>query len=406
MPARSTRWRRACSCSASTARPGCSPIWSGSTRSTRPPSGSASRRPRTTPRARLVERDGCRPRVDRVRRIDAGDRRAHRRHRAGAEHRERHQGRRQARLRPARAGEEVELAARPVTVSRFEVLGSSARSTGVVDLDVRVECSSGTYIRALARDLGAALGVGGHLTALRRTRDRTVRGRGRRRRSTRIVADALHRPGGCRGAALPGRRASTRSRPSTSGTARRSPVGSPADAAVVAAIAPDGRLVGLVDVRRRPWHGCSSTSRPTTVRPTRDRVVHHRAGRRGRRGRPALPRTRPRGPQAGRHHASARSSLVEAAAHRAARVAIVAPAVGNSPTGSLLEFYIYLSAALLIPPLAVVWALVERTRWSTVVLGVACLAVAVMVYRMSRSGPCRWPSASRDPADGPTPSLL
>jgi tRNA pseudouridine55 synthase len=64
-----------------------------------------------------------------------------------------------------RAGEEVVLAARPVTVSRFALL---ARRGG--ELDVEVECTSGTYVRALARDLGAALGVGGHLTALRRTR--------------------------------------------------------------------------------------------------------------------------------------------------------------------------------------------------------------------------------------------
>ncbi|WP_280340928.1 tRNA pseudouridine(55) synthase TruB [Nocardia neocaledoniensis] len=69
----------------------------------------------------------------------------------------------------ARAGEDVQLAARPVTVSRFQVL--ARRDVGdFVDLDVEVDCSSGTYIRALARDLGAALGVGGHLTALRRTR--------------------------------------------------------------------------------------------------------------------------------------------------------------------------------------------------------------------------------------------
>lgn len=68
-----------------------------------------------------------------------------------------------------RAGEEVELAAREVTVARFEVLGTR-RDGGYLDLDVVVDCSSGTYIRALARDLGAALGVGGHLTALRRTR--------------------------------------------------------------------------------------------------------------------------------------------------------------------------------------------------------------------------------------------
>ncbi|GAA2893057.1 tRNA pseudouridine(55) synthase TruB [Microbacterium esteraromaticum] len=68
-----------------------------------------------------------------------------------------------------RAGEEVELAARQVTVSRFDVL-ETRRDQDVIDLDVVVDCSSGTYIRALARDLGAALGVGGHLTALRRTR--------------------------------------------------------------------------------------------------------------------------------------------------------------------------------------------------------------------------------------------
>ena len=68
-----------------------------------------------------------------------------------------------------RAGEDVELPARPVTVSRFDLL-SVRRDGAVVDLDVAVTCSSGTYVRALARDLGAALGVGGHLTALRRTR--------------------------------------------------------------------------------------------------------------------------------------------------------------------------------------------------------------------------------------------
>ena len=75
----------------------------------------------------------------------------------------------------ARAGEDVQLKAREVTVSRFDVLAerratTGPASTGVVDLDVVVDCSSGTYIRSLARDLGAVLGVGGHLTALRRTR--------------------------------------------------------------------------------------------------------------------------------------------------------------------------------------------------------------------------------------------
>ncbi|WP_425546238.1 tRNA pseudouridine(55) synthase TruB [Agromyces tropicus] len=68
-----------------------------------------------------------------------------------------------------RDGEAVELAPRTVTVSAFELLDTRG-GDGWRDLDVRVACSSGTYVRALARDLGAALGVGGHLTALRRTR--------------------------------------------------------------------------------------------------------------------------------------------------------------------------------------------------------------------------------------------
>ena len=91
----------------------------------------------------------------------------------------------------ARAGQDVELAARPVRISRFEVLTPPRPAeclleetdtdnapdeqvpsgpVRVVDVDVIVECSSGTYVRALARDAGAALGVGAHLTALRRTR--------------------------------------------------------------------------------------------------------------------------------------------------------------------------------------------------------------------------------------------
>ncbi|MHA7305014.1 tRNA pseudouridine(55) synthase TruB [Arthrobacter sp. TMN-49] len=82
-----------------------------------------------------------------------------------------------------RSGEDVKLAARPVTIHSFEILGirrgtlppeqatEGLLDDGVsyVDVDVRVRCSSGTYIRALARDLGAGLGVGGHLTALRRS---------------------------------------------------------------------------------------------------------------------------------------------------------------------------------------------------------------------------------------------
>ena len=73
-----------------------------------------------------------------------------------------------------RGGDEVKLAARPLRIDRFDILGSIRRVThdanDFIDLDVIIDCSSGTYIRALARDLGAALAIGGHLTALRRTR--------------------------------------------------------------------------------------------------------------------------------------------------------------------------------------------------------------------------------------------
>jgi tRNA pseudouridine55 synthase len=69
-----------------------------------------------------------------------------------------------------RDGAEVLLPARPVTVTRFAALAERRPTPEMLDVDVQVACSSGTYVRALARDLGTALGVGGHLTALRRTR--------------------------------------------------------------------------------------------------------------------------------------------------------------------------------------------------------------------------------------------
>ncbi|MBO3731201.1 tRNA pseudouridine(55) synthase TruB [Glycomyces niveus] len=68
-----------------------------------------------------------------------------------------------------REGETVELKARRVTIASIEVL-AIRREGEFVDVDVDVSCSSGTYIRAIARDLGDVLSVGGHLTALRRTR--------------------------------------------------------------------------------------------------------------------------------------------------------------------------------------------------------------------------------------------
>ena len=63
-------------------------------------------------------------------------------------------------------------------------------------------------------------------------------------------------------------------------------------------------------------------------------------------------------------------------------VAIVSPFAGNPPSGSLLEFWTYLVSAALVPVAGAAWALIERSRWSTVIMGVAALAVAVMVWRM------------------------
>ena len=137
--------------------------WPWTPRPTPPRSGSARRRPRTTPRARPSPRpirppspttpiaDGIAALTgpilqvpSSVSAIKVDGRRAYAR---------------------VRAGEQVVLPPRPVTVAAFTLLARRG-----ADLDVAVECSSGTYVRALARDLGVALGVGGHLTALRRTR--------------------------------------------------------------------------------------------------------------------------------------------------------------------------------------------------------------------------------------------
>ncbi len=149
----------------------------------------------------------------------------------------------------ARAGEEVELAPRAVTVSRFEML-EERRDGPFVDLDVVVECSSGTYIRALARDLGTALGgstgVGGHLTALRRTAVGPFE-----------VADAVAVDAITTAAVLPPAEVAGRLFPSarlsqeqlvrlTQGKAVE--LEEP-DAPVVAALSPSGSLAGLVSLR-------------------------------------------------------------------------------------------------------------------------------------------------------------
>ncbi|MFI8594723.1 hypothetical protein ACIGCK_09905 [Microbacterium sp. NPDC078428] len=63
-------------------------------------------------------------------------------------------------------------------------------------------------------------------------------------------------------------------------------------------------------------------------------------------------------------------------------IAIIAPLAGNPPTGSILEFWVYLVSAVLLPLGGVAWALIERSRWSTVIMGIVALSVAVMVWRM------------------------
>jgi len=147
----------------------------------------------------------------------------------------------------ARAGEQVELKARAVEISRFQVL-ETRRSASAIDLDVVVDCSSGTYIRALARDLGDGLGVGGHLTALRRTRI----GRfdvGEAVAVDDIAGDALLDPADVAERAV-GRvdvsaaeAVDLRNGKRLEGAADRMP------GAHAAAIDPDGRLVGILERR-------------------------------------------------------------------------------------------------------------------------------------------------------------
>lgn len=142
----------------------------------------------------------------------------------------------------ARAGEEVVLAERAVTVSAFEVLGIARGEW--VDVDVRVECSSGTYIRALARDLGDDLGVGGHLTALRRTRigpfrvdDAVALEEG--------IADRMLHPAAV-ATALFERADLDAAQAVDLANGKRIPLtGGPG---TIAAVGPDGALVGLVEI--------------------------------------------------------------------------------------------------------------------------------------------------------------
>jgi tRNA pseudouridine55 synthase len=142
-----------------------------------------------------------------------------------------------------REGETVELPPRTVTISAIELLGI-ARGDGHIDVQVRVECSSGTYIRAIARDLGAALGIGGHLTALRRTRIGPFLIEDSSELESLDVAAALIAPAAAAGALFPSWQLSSDEAVDLSQGKRVPSVGE--NAGPIAAIAPDGRLVGLV----------------------------------------------------------------------------------------------------------------------------------------------------------------
>lgn len=143
-----------------------------------------------------------------------------------------------------REGEEVVLPPRAVTVSRFAVTGIE-RGDGFIDVRAVVDCSSGTYIRALARDLGESLDIGGHLTALRRTKVGPF-----------LVTDAVALNGELPAAVQSAASAAASLFPTTQldeqqtidlAHGKRVLVEAP-DGSPVAAIAPDGRLIGLIEI--------------------------------------------------------------------------------------------------------------------------------------------------------------
>lgn len=146
----------------------------------------------------------------------------------------------------ARAGEQVQLKSRRVTVSRFDVRATRRRE-GAIELDVVVDCTSGTYIRALARDLGRALGVGGHLTALRRTRigafDVTAAA------SVDDIAEAALIEPATAAAVVMGALAVGADEARDLRHGKRIDGGGRLTGAVAAAIDPDGRLIGVVEKR-------------------------------------------------------------------------------------------------------------------------------------------------------------
>ena len=138
-----------------------------------------------------------------------------------------------------REGEQVELKSRRVTIHDLTVLEVS-----VPDVRISVRCSSGTYVRAIARDAGAALGVGGHLTALRRTAvgEFGLDRRAHPGRAGRRLRDDPDRRGGA--PYLPVGRARRASRRATSGSAARWRSTLPG---LTAVFAPDGEFLALYE---------------------------------------------------------------------------------------------------------------------------------------------------------------
>jgi tRNA pseudouridine55 synthase len=149
-----------------------------------------------------------------------------------------------------RAGEQVELKARGVTVSAFDILATREVAVGdavALDVDVRIACSSGTYVRALARDLGVALLAGGHLTSLRRTRVGPFGQADARELADLDVASALIRPAAAASALFPVLPL-TAEQAGDLGNGKRIAVAA-ADSPMVAAVSPNGALVGMASVQ-------------------------------------------------------------------------------------------------------------------------------------------------------------
>ena len=207
------------------------------------------------------------------------------------------------------------------------------RGADAIDIDVRVACSSGTYIRALARDLGEDLGVGGHLTALCRTRVGPF-----------AVSDAVPVASRERDAPVDPALAARLLSPAAVADAVETTVVEDFTGAqwsklvidwfvwvqVIVALLAGLLCVGVVLAGRAP----------------NDLTVFVLA-------------------------------LVEVLLLAQVVIAIIAPLAGNPPTGDLLEFWVYLVTAVLIPPAATLWALVARSRWSTAILAAAAFAIAI-----------------------------